>query len=289
VTAGEGLRPGDAAALLVGPLVPDDYTAAVERTFERVVRLVVIGNLDGEALLRGVQRRALGDRPRAHHAIHLQPQVEMVRGRRVLLHDKHPRAHAANRELLVTFYGDLLDLELDLRTPRPRRRLAEERDELLDRRRVALGMNLQTAVVVLAHPPHQSELACPAHDRVAELRSLHGVVNDGTDRLGVAARQAPILTRPRPSRISPASSISHSSGPEPVWKLVGGACVDPDRGHHRLVIDPAADNEPAIRCHAAVGFRPVGIMRRYEHDADGTGWHDGLLMDLLAEDLRQPE
>jgi aminoglycoside 6'-N-acetyltransferase len=21
-----------------------------------------------------------------------------------------------------------------------------------------------------------------------------------------------------------------------------------DRGHHRLVIDPAADNEPAIRC-----------------------------------------
>ena len=58
-----------------------------------------------------------------------------------------------------------------------------------------------------------------------------------------------------------------------------------DRGHHRLVIDPAADNEPAIRCYSAVGFRPVGVMRRYERDADGTGWHDGLLMDLLAEDL----
>lgn len=58
-----------------------------------------------------------------------------------------------------------------------------------------------------------------------------------------------------------------------------------DRGHHRLVIDPAADNEPAIRCYAAVGFRPVGIMRRYERDADGAGWHDGLLMDLLAEEL----
>jgi RimJ/RimL family protein N-acetyltransferase len=58
-----------------------------------------------------------------------------------------------------------------------------------------------------------------------------------------------------------------------------------DRGHHRLVIDPAADNEPAIRCYAAVGFRPVGVMRRYERDADGTGWHDGLLMDLLAEEL----
>jgi RimJ/RimL family protein N-acetyltransferase len=61
-----------------------------------------------------------------------------------------------------------------------------------------------------------------------------------------------------------------------------------DRGHHRLVIDPAADNEPAIRCYSAVGFRPVGVMRRYERDSDGAGWHDGMLMDLLAEDLDQP-
>jgi RimJ/RimL family protein N-acetyltransferase len=58
-----------------------------------------------------------------------------------------------------------------------------------------------------------------------------------------------------------------------------------DRGHHRIVIDPAADNEAAIRCYAAVGFRPVGLMRDYERDVDGDGWHDGLLMDLLAEGL----
>ncbi|WP_409494370.1 GNAT family N-acetyltransferase [Amycolatopsis sp. cmx-11-12] len=58
-----------------------------------------------------------------------------------------------------------------------------------------------------------------------------------------------------------------------------------DRGHHRLVIDPAADNDAAIRCYKAAGFREVGIMRRYERDAEGDGWHDGLLMDLLAEDL----
>ncbi|ANH38592.1 Mycothiol acetyltransferase [Nocardioides dokdonensis FR1436] len=57
------------------------------------------------------------------------------------------------------------------------------------------------------------------------------------------------------------------------------------KGHHRLVIDPAADNEAAIRCYSAVGFRPVGILRRYERDADGVGWHDGLLMDVLAEEL----
>lgn len=57
-----------------------------------------------------------------------------------------------------------------------------------------------------------------------------------------------------------------------------------DHGHHRLVIDPAADNVAAIRCYGKVGFRPVGIMRRYEQGPDGT-WHDGLLMDLLADEL----
>jgi RimJ/RimL family protein N-acetyltransferase len=58
-----------------------------------------------------------------------------------------------------------------------------------------------------------------------------------------------------------------------------------DRGHHRLVIDPAADNVAAIRCYTSVGFRPVGRMRRYERDVDGVDWHDGLLMDLLADEL----
>ncbi len=58
-----------------------------------------------------------------------------------------------------------------------------------------------------------------------------------------------------------------------------------DRGHHRIVIDPAADNVAAIRCYEAVGFKPVGVMRRYERDRDGDGWHDGLLMDLLSTEL----
>ncbi|HEX6697827.1 MAG TPA: GNAT family N-acetyltransferase, partial [Solirubrobacteraceae bacterium] len=31
-----------------------------------------------------------------------------------------------------------------------------------------------------------------------------------------------------------------------------------ERGHHRFTIDPAADNERAIRAYAAVGFKPVG-------------------------------
>lgn len=56
------------------------------------------------------------------------------------------------------------------------------------------------------------------------------------------------------------------------------------RGHFRLTIDPAASNARAIRSYEKVGFKPVGIMRRYERGKDGT-YHDGLLMDLLAEDL----
>ncbi|MEU8283417.1 GNAT family protein [Micromonospora sp. NPDC048905] len=55
-------------------------------------------------------------------------------------------------------------------------------------------------------------------------------------------------------------------------------------GHHRFTIDPAAANSAAIRAYAKVGFRPVGVLRRYERGDDGR-WHDGLLMDLLADDL----
>ena len=58
-----------------------------------------------------------------------------------------------------------------------------------------------------------------------------------------------------------------------------------ERGHHRLTIDPAADNVAAIRAYEKVGFRPVGRMREYWRSPDGT-WHDGLLMELLARELR---
>ena len=57
-----------------------------------------------------------------------------------------------------------------------------------------------------------------------------------------------------------------------------------ERGHHRLIIDPAASNARAIATYASIGFKPVGVLRRYERGPDGS-WHDGLLMDLLAEEL----
>ena len=58
-----------------------------------------------------------------------------------------------------------------------------------------------------------------------------------------------------------------------------------ERGHHRLTIDPAAHNTRAVKAYERVGFKPVGLMRRYERGPSGE-WHDGLLMDMLAEELR---
>jgi aminoglycoside 6'-N-acetyltransferase len=58
-----------------------------------------------------------------------------------------------------------------------------------------------------------------------------------------------------------------------------------DRGHHRLTIDPALANERAIGAYKKVGFSPVGVVRQYERGADGS-WHDNLLMDMLAGELR---
>ncbi|HJS70109.1 MAG TPA: GNAT family protein, partial [Gaiellaceae bacterium] len=57
-----------------------------------------------------------------------------------------------------------------------------------------------------------------------------------------------------------------------------------DRGHHRITIDPAATNERAIRVYERVGFKRVGLMRSYERGVDGE-WHDGLLLDLLRDEL----
>ncbi len=75
----------------------------------------------------------------------------------------------------------------------------------------------------------------------------------------------------------------HGLGPEAI-RVVARHLFEV-RGHHRLTIDPAAANRRAIAAYERVGFRPVGILRRYERGRDGT-WHDGLLMDLLAGELR---
>ena len=71
-------------------------------------------------------------------------------------------------------------------------------------------------------------------------------------------------------------------GREALW--LGANWLISERGHHRVIIDPSAANEHAIAVYTSVGFKPVGVMRRYERGPDGE-WHDGLLMDLLADEL----
>jgi aminoglycoside 6'-N-acetyltransferase len=53
------------------------------------------------------------------------------------------------------------------------------------------------------------------------------------------------------------------------------------RGHHRITIDPAADNAAAVRSYEKAGFRPVGVMRSSWRDRTGA-WRDVLLMELVV-------
>jgi aminoglycoside 6'-N-acetyltransferase len=71
-------------------------------------------------------------------------------------------------------------------------------------------------------------------------------------------------------------------GPEAI-RILAAYLIDV-RGHHRITIDPAADNANAIRAYEKVGFRPVGRLRQYQRMPSGD-WVDGLLMELLAADL----
>jgi aminoglycoside 6'-N-acetyltransferase len=68
-------------------------------------------------------------------------------------------------------------------------------------------------------------------------------------------------------------------GPEAIRRVVAMLF---ERGHHRITIDPAVSNEAAIRAYEKVGFTRVGVMRAYERDAGGEGFHDGLLMELVT-------
>lgn len=52
-----------------------------------------------------------------------------------------------------------------------------------------------------------------------------------------------------------------------------------------MVIDPTTANAAAIRSYGKLRFKPVGIMRAYARDHRTGVWQDGLLMDLLADEL----
>ncbi len=71
-------------------------------------------------------------------------------------------------------------------------------------------------------------------------------------------------------------------GPDAMRTLIGW--LFSVRGHHRLTVDPAAENVRAVRAYEKLGFRPVGVLRQYER-VEGGVWRDALLMELLAEDF----
>ena len=74
----------------------------------------------------------------------------------------------------------------------------------------------------------------------------------------------------------------HGLGPEALRTAI--EWLVRERGHHRFTIDPAVANKRAIEAYRRVGFKPVGVLRRHERTRAGS-WRDGLLMDLLAEEL----
>jgi len=155
VTALERLGPRDAAALLVGPRVPHDPAATTVAALRPGVGQVVVVDLDGEPLGRGIHRRALRDGPGAQHAADLQTQVEVVARGPVLLDDEGPRAHPAGGELLVA-----LDLRAGLVRSVGARRGPQVVEQRRDGVRGALGVDADPAVVVGPGPAAQAEPPC---------------------------------------------------------------------------------------------------------------------------------
>src|SRR5271167_3187658 len=78
----------------VDATVPHDYLAgAIVALGNDALEISVLDRMvldhHGEPLVGGIERRSLRHRPRAQHALHLETEVVMEPGGRVLLHDKH--------------------------------------------------------------------------------------------------------------------------------------------------------------------------------------------------------
>lgn len=57
-----------------------------------------------------------------------------------------------------------------------------------------------------------------------------------------------------------------------------------ERGHHRIVMVPAAENAAAIRSYEKAGFRRVGLLERSWRDEQGR-WRDELYMEKVEKSL----
>lgn len=54
-------------------------------------------------------------------------------------------------------------------------------------------------------------------------------------------------------------------------------------GYHRITLDPAVENAPAIHAYEKVGFRAVGTARRSYKEHESGEWRDQLIMELVVE------
>jgi aminoglycoside 6'-N-acetyltransferase len=127
----------------------------------------------------------------------------------------------------------------------------------------------------------QAELIAPDPDEVTVLVIEHAGAVIGAIQYG--EERDPQYRHASLDILLSRSTWGQGLGPEAMRTLARHLFTE--RGHHRLTIDPAADNARAIRAYEKAGFRRVGVLRQYERGAGG-GWHDGLLMELLASDLR---
>src|SRR5258706_10969857 len=112
----------------IGAAVPHDHFARAvllggNHAFERgVVVRVVLGH-DGEALVRGVERGASGNRPGLEHAVAFQPEVVVQLARRVLLYHEKEQSLARcgrGRRLGRRVEGALLGIFVQQRCRRRR-------------------------------------------------------------------------------------------------------------------------------------------------------------------------
>jgi aminoglycoside 6'-N-acetyltransferase len=58
--------------------------------------------------------------------------------------------------------------------------------------------------------------------------------------------------------------------------------VDEHR-YHRITLDPAVENAPAIRSYEKAGFRAVGTFRHSYLEHESKQWRDELIMELVVD------
>ena len=133
--------------------------------------------------------------------------------------------------------------------------------------------------------------ACPV-DRRGPGELLDALAAYEPPRVQVAGTRSDLILRPLEER--GAAKYRHASidiflDPALHGRGLGTRAIEllvthlvEERGHHRITIDPAAENAQAIRAYEKAGFTAVGVMRAYERDMTTGEWHDGLLMEWVG-------